>query len=238
MSCQNTGKPTCYIGETGKSIFERGKQHLADALSKKRRDKSHIAVHIRDEHNGDPTKANFQFKVLRKFKTAFSRQIAEAVEIRIRTRKGEHLLNNKQEFSRCVLPELEVTMADKLVSKKVAEEIREEVKNVGEKNDDDETVGPKKRSNTHTYDQNNKRRKINPKSDGAGGENQRLHGWGTGSGSITKPHVGPLAPHPCSQQPKPAFGNKESQTPYKKIQNLGTGGKTKDCTGGTQAVGA
>ena len=106
-------------------------------------------------------------------------------------------------------------MADKLVSKKVAEEIREEVKNVGEKNDDDETVGPKKRSNTHTYDQNNKRRKINPKSDGAGGENQRLHGWGTGSGSITKPQVGPLAPHPCSPKPKPAFGE-ATQTPKRK----------------------
>ena len=33
-----------------------------------------------------------------------------------------------------------------------------------------------------------------------------MHGWGTGNGSIAKPYVGPFAPHPCNNSPKPGHG--------------------------------
>ena len=43
---------------------------------------------------------------------------------------GQTLLNNKLEFSRCVLPELETVMKDRIVSRKIAEETKEEIKQI------------------------------------------------------------------------------------------------------------
>ena len=65
---------------------------------------------------------DFRFKILKRFKSPFQRQIAEAIIIGVRTRKGEEtLLNSKQEFSMCVLPELEVMMQDKIIFRDITE---------------------------------------------------------------------------------------------------------------------
>ena len=96
LTCQENGKTVLYIGESGKSAFERADEHHKDVRYKPQ--KSHIKSHIDEEHGGDLEQAKFGFKVLRTYKTAFQRQISEAVTIRLLTLHGKNLLNNKQEL--------------------------------------------------------------------------------------------------------------------------------------------
>ena len=75
-----------------------------------------------------PEDVKFQFRVLKKIKYPFQRQISEAISIRLRTKPEDvTLLNNKQEFSRCVLPEIEVTMKDKIVSQNLSKEVSADI---------------------------------------------------------------------------------------------------------------
>ena len=96
--------PTVYIGETSRSIFERSKEHWEGA--NKGSEKNHMVKHQRLEHEGEP-EPKFQMKVRGFFKTALSRQVAEAVYIRRRGGEGA-ILNSKGEFSRSYIPRLQV----------------------------------------------------------------------------------------------------------------------------------
>ena len=112
---------------------------------------------------------------MRNFKSAFTRQIAEAIEIRLRTRRGDFLLNNKQEFLRCVLPELETTMADKIVGKQKALEIRKEVEKRGDRDDDTEKKekpGHKRMNKEGDGDRPGKRQRLCLKQDGQRGKSR------------------------------------------------------------------
>ena len=59
-----------------------------------------MVQHIQETHNGEG-KPEFKFKVIKSFKTALERQIAEAVQIEMRG----NLLNRKGEYYRCSLRE-------------------------------------------------------------------------------------------------------------------------------------
>ena len=100
--------PTVYIGETSRSIFERSKEHWEGA--RKGCIKNHMVKHQQLEHNGEPN-PNFQMKVRGFFRTALSRQVAEAVYIRRRGGEGA-ILNSKGEFSRSYIPRLQVPEED------------------------------------------------------------------------------------------------------------------------------
>ena len=125
-TCAEQGKKVVYVGETGLSGFERQSQHQDDARLLKRHEKSHMRSHCKDDHpESNFEDIKFKFKVIRKIPSPFQRQIAEAINIRLRTRKGgEFLMNNKQEFSRCVLPELEVSMQDRIMSREITEKAK------------------------------------------------------------------------------------------------------------------
>ena len=58
----------------------------------------HIDVH--------PTEVEFRTKILSHHKTAFERQVKEAVLIR--RNLGPRLMNSKQEYNRCYIPKIEV----------------------------------------------------------------------------------------------------------------------------------
>ena len=106
----NTAKePARYIGESARSGYERGREHLDDYLH--RREDSHMAKHSMLEHPGE--EVTFKMKVLAKHKSAFERQVTEAVLIEM----GDdgRLLNSKGGFNRCVLPRLQVAMGDRVV---------------------------------------------------------------------------------------------------------------------------
>ena len=115
-----------YVGETGRSIFERAGEHLRDAQGKQ--EDSHMIKHWLTDHSELETPPKFKIKVIGSFRDALSRQLSEAVRIDLR---GGGVLNSKTEYSRCRVPRLVVDMEEwikkKVEEKKELEQIPEEV---------------------------------------------------------------------------------------------------------------
>ena len=89
------------MGESARSLCERTCEHWLAAEQKK--DESHMYQHMVEAHNGE-TEPSFNFKVVRSFKSALDRQIAEAIRIEMRG----SVLNRRGEFNRCSLTRLGV----------------------------------------------------------------------------------------------------------------------------------
>ena len=95
-----------YVGESGRSMYERGKEHYQDFKSLDKG--SHILKHALEYHTEDPLgQMNFKMKVVKFHQSAFTRQIHEAVRIQS-CRESDYLLNSKAEFDRCAMPRLSV----------------------------------------------------------------------------------------------------------------------------------
>ena len=69
----------CYVGETGRSLYERSKEHVEDAINLK--EGSHILKHWATAHPNLLTLPAFSFHVVRTHKSSLDRQIHEAVKI-------------------------------------------------------------------------------------------------------------------------------------------------------------
>ena len=96
-----------FLGESSRTIYERSKEHWGALRSKA--ESSHMWKHQLEEHNGEEPK--FYMRVVDHFRTALSRQVAEAVRIRRRGGAGS-ILNSKAEFNRCRIPRLVVEEQD------------------------------------------------------------------------------------------------------------------------------
>ena len=89
-----------YIGETSRSVQERGEEHLR--YLRDRDPGSHFLKHIVQHHMNTPERMEFRMKIVSTHFTALYRQISEAVLIN--RNKGPYLLNSKSQYSRCTLP--------------------------------------------------------------------------------------------------------------------------------------
>merc|ERR1712240_850588 len=96
-----------YIGESSRSIYERGLEHQRD-LEEMKLD-SHMLKHYFDKHGEEEIK--FGARVLRQASTAFNRQISESVLIQNNTMK-HHIWNSKSEYNRCALPRLSAKLGE------------------------------------------------------------------------------------------------------------------------------
>ena len=94
--------PSIYVGESSRSLYERGKEHWK--AYEKRLEGSHILKHHVLHHNGEG-RPEFHLRPVQYFRTALSRQAAEAVRIYLRGGEG-NLLNSKTEFNRCQVTRL------------------------------------------------------------------------------------------------------------------------------------
>ena len=93
-----------YIGETSRSTYERGWEHL-DAMAQLK-STSHMLKHAVGTHHGqDMSEVKFGMRVLKYTRTSFERQIAESVIIQ-QEREKHHILNSRTEYNRCSLPRL------------------------------------------------------------------------------------------------------------------------------------
>ena len=93
-----------YIGETSRSAFERGWEHVNDMA--KLSSKSHMLKHAIGVHpNKDMSEVQFGMRVLKYNTSSFERQIMESVVIQVE-RQEHFLLNSRTEFNRCSLPRL------------------------------------------------------------------------------------------------------------------------------------
>ena len=99
-----------YIGETSRSSYERGWEHLNDLAQLK--STSHMLKHIVGEHpEMDLSEVEFGMKVLKYTQSSFERQIRESVVIQVERQKHE-LLNSRSEYNRCSLPRLCTQVGD------------------------------------------------------------------------------------------------------------------------------
>ena len=113
-----------YIGETSRSGYTRGKNHLDDArlLSTG----SHMLKHYLTNHSEEsPQEMIFRMKILCFKRSAYERQIHESVLIQ--QNRNHLLLNSKSEFNRCSLPRLTVKLGDREMDE-LSKTLREEQK--------------------------------------------------------------------------------------------------------------
>ena len=87
------------MGETARSLHERMTEHWKDAEGGK--EESHMVQHVGEAHQGEAPE--FNFKVVRGFKSSLDRQVAEAIRIEMR---GGAALNRRREFDRCTITRL------------------------------------------------------------------------------------------------------------------------------------
>ena len=97
-----TNPPSLYVGETGRSLHERSREHW-DSYRNGSKDSHILKHHIL--HHGGIGEPEMIFKVVGSYRSALSRQVGEAVKIKRRGGEGS-LLNSKGEFNRCKITRL------------------------------------------------------------------------------------------------------------------------------------
>ena len=110
-------KSYIYIGETNRSVYERGLEHVRDIAACKT--SSHMLRHLLDVHEEEEEewhKIRFGMKIVRSIRSAFERHILESVIIQ-KKRHYHHLMNNKAEYNRCALPRLTAKLGEKDLDK-------------------------------------------------------------------------------------------------------------------------
>jgi hypothetical protein len=114
-----------YIGESSRSCYERGWEHQGDCDQLK--PGSHMLKHILDKHEGkQPGEVIFMMKALRFHKSAFERQVHEAVLIQ--DNRSHNILNSRSEYNRCALPRLGTKLGERETKDKRIEVEEEERK--------------------------------------------------------------------------------------------------------------
>ena len=109
---KKNAKRFIYIGETNRSVFERGLEHTRDIEGCKT--SSHMLRHLIGEHESEEEnwdKIEFGMKILKGARSAFERQVSESVIIQ-QERSKHHLMNSKSEFNRCALPRLTAKLGE------------------------------------------------------------------------------------------------------------------------------
>ena len=113
-----------YIGETGRSGYERGLEHLRDFENC--HETSHLLKHYLLYHK-DIKKSDMKFgmRLRKNYRTPIERQIGEAVAIDIEKRKGTKLMNSRSEYNRCKIARIS-TKTEKETLKEIEKEAEEE----------------------------------------------------------------------------------------------------------------
>ena len=99
-----------YIGETSRSIFERGWEHKLGV--KYMNTGSYMLRHAVDMHPGKEfDTSRYRVKILEYARSSFERQIRESVHLQ--NNREHHLLNSKSEYNRCAIPRLTTVLGEK-----------------------------------------------------------------------------------------------------------------------------
>ena len=116
-----------YVGETGRSAYERGKEHVEDFYNLS--EKSHLLKHYILEHQKEIKMQDLKFgmRVREVFNTAIERQVGEAVAISVEQRKGRKLMNSKGEYNRCVVPRISTKSKKDVFDEKLEEDAEERI---------------------------------------------------------------------------------------------------------------
>ena len=105
-----SGGGSVYVGETYRSSFERGSEHISSYSA--RNETSHMWKHHTSKHQ-EEEEISFSMKVIKQHRSSFSRQTHEAVLIEMMDSGSVDILNSKGGFNRCSIPRLSVVLGDK-----------------------------------------------------------------------------------------------------------------------------
>ena len=109
-----------YVGETGRSAYERGAEHLSDFMNYD--EGSHMLKHYLACHKDlKMNEVKFGMRVRNSFRSALERQVGEAVAIDVEKRKGKCLMNSKSEYNRCSIPRITTKSIKETVDEKEKE---------------------------------------------------------------------------------------------------------------------
>ena len=104
ITCQRSEKVSIYVGETARTSFDRGAEHLNDLKRKSK--ESPLVNHQIEDHEGQ--ECEFQMKVKEFAKTNIMRQALEAHHIELHEGKGTNLLNRRGEWGSNLSPQMVV----------------------------------------------------------------------------------------------------------------------------------
>ena len=100
-----------YVGETSRSGYERSKEHFNDFDKMYKR--SHILRHYLEYHKNIKLEdLDMRIRVLGRYKSAFEQQLRESVWLNRYLREGVEILNSKNEYNRCSIPRLGLSMIE------------------------------------------------------------------------------------------------------------------------------
>ena len=99
-TCKSTDVKAIYEGETGRSGYTRGKNHL-DGWRRKEEDNP-LTKHWASFHQEDPQEPEFTMKLKKKYIKPLPRQVAEAVAITLS--EADLILNSKSEWNSQKVP--------------------------------------------------------------------------------------------------------------------------------------
>ena len=116
-----------YIGESGRSGYERGREHVEDLNNLN--ETSHLLKHYILEHQDEMKVEQMEFgmRIRSNFTRAIERQISEAVAINCEKRKGTKLLNSKGEYNRCTIPRLSTKSKKFIIGEKEEDDAMEKL---------------------------------------------------------------------------------------------------------------
>ena len=116
-----------YIGETKKSGYERGCEHMEDLKTLK--ENSHLLKHLIEIHpNLKIDELKVGMRIRKTFKSALERQIGEAIAIKVSKEKGYTLMNSKSEYNRCKIPRLTIDTENETYKELKRQEENERIK--------------------------------------------------------------------------------------------------------------
>ena len=184
IECREKGKRSEYIGESARCMRERRAEHEDDRED--RPDKSHMRLHELQEHEGRTVE--FQMSLVKRAKSSMERQVGECIRIRLANKREVEVLNLKDEYNRCLLPELSV----KEQLKSAEEEGEQESKR---KNGNLNTIQSKKIKRFHN---DISKRKINTEEEHAvlTEEVPTFRGLKKWKGQVNNPDVDPIPTTP------------------------------------------
>ena len=79
LKCEGDGTLSEYWGETARTAFERGEEHLAGLVAKY--DKNSLWKHSVIHHRGELERGDLQMRIIEKHRSPLNRQIHEGVEL-------------------------------------------------------------------------------------------------------------------------------------------------------------
>ena len=106
VNVERRPKTSIYVGESSRSAYQRGLQHVYALKDPKRHTHNAFCKHIMENHKGD-TKVKFKVDVMKRFQRPLERQLYEGIEI-FRA-NADIVMNSKQDHYQPAIGRMVVT---------------------------------------------------------------------------------------------------------------------------------